>query len=120
MRKRLVTTVKGAVLALILTVMFSLLLAAAMYFFDISDGAVSILIFLIAAISCTAGAYTACSALGSKGLATGAALGLIYYITLSLASLLIKKELSLDTHTLIMLAATTVSGMLGGVLAMPR
>ncbi|MBQ7793123.1 MAG: TIGR04086 family membrane protein [Clostridia bacterium] len=120
MNKRVSVTLKGVVLALILTVMFSMLLAAAMYFFDVSDRTASALTFLIGALSCMSGAYAVGKAMESKGLATGGMLGIIYYIVLSAAAIIIKKELSLDAHTLIMLVCAAASGMLGGVLGMPR
>ncbi len=118
--KRLTITFKGAVLALILTLMFSLLLAAGMWLFDISDGLFSTLIFAIAAFSCMSGAYAVCKAIGSKGLLTGGLLGLIYYLILTVAAFFIKKDLGIDSHSLIMLVCAVLSGMLGGVLGMPR
>ena len=111
---------KGVVFALIITTLLSAVLAAVMYFTDVSDGVSAVLVFLIGAASCASGAYAVCKAAGSKGLVTGGAVGMIFYIVLAAASLMIKKELSLDTHMLVMLAATVLSGMLGGVLGMPR
>ncbi len=120
MQKRFSVILKGAILSLILTVMFAALLAALMYFWDIADATASALVFIIAAVSCMAGAYASGKALGSKGLLTGAGVGIVYYIVLCIAALIIKKGVSVDTHTLIMLVAVTASGMLGGVLSMPR
>ena len=120
MNGRFFGILKGAFFALILTALFSALLAAVMYFLEVPDTAVTVLVFIIGAVSTAAGAFGVSRAAGSKGLATGAAVGFFYYIILAAAALIIKKELALDTHMAIMLAATVASGMLGGVMGMPR
>lgn len=120
MKKRLSVIIKGVVLSLVLTLMLSALLAAAVFFGDISDNAITAFVFFIAALSCIAGAYASGKALESKGLITGGTLGLIYYIVLFFAAAIIKKNISSDSHMLIMLVAAVFSGMLGGVLGMPR
>lgn len=120
MFSRLVSMLKGALLALILTVIFALLLAAGTYFFEIADGAVTMVVFLIGAVSAAAGAYAVSRAQASKGLVTGGTVGLLYYLILAAAALVIKKEINLDAHMAIMLAATVISGMTGGVLGMPK
>lgn len=116
MNGRFFGILKGTFFALIFTVMLAALLAAVMYFAEIPDAAVTILIFVIGALSVAAGAFGVSKAAGSKGLATGAAVGFFYYIVLAAAALIIKKELALDTHMAIMFAAAIISGMLGGVL----
>lgn len=111
---------KGTAAALLLTVALAAALAAVMYFSDIPEFLMSFVIFLIAALTCTAGGFCVSRAAGAKGLLNGAAVGVLYYAVLAAASLLIRKELPLDMHMLIMLAATVLSGMLGGVLGVSR
>lgn len=111
---------KGTAAALLLTVAMSAALAAVMYFSDVPEFLMSFVIFLIAALTCTVGGFCVAKAAGSGGLLNGAAVGVLYYAVLAAASLLIKKELPLDMHMLIMLAATVLSGMLGGVLGVSR
>lgn len=107
---------KGTAAAIALTVLSAAAFAAIMYFFDVPEPLVSALIFLIGALSCAIGGFLVSRAAGAKGLANGAAVGILYYAVLAAASLIIRKELPLDAHMLIMLAATVLSGMLGGVL----
>ena len=111
---------KGAAAAIALTVLAAAVLAAMMYFSDVPELLVSALIFLIGALSCAVGGFFVCRAAGTKGLANGAAVGLLYYIVLAAAALIIRRELPLDAHMLIMLAAALLSGMLGGVLGVSR
>ena len=120
MQKRFSVTVKGAILSLLVTLMLSTLLAALVCYGDIPDNAVTLLIFFIAALSCMAGAYAISKALGSKGLLTGAGMSIIYYIVLLVVSIILNKGFFANAHMLIMLVAATASGMLGGVLGMPR
>lgn len=116
MLKRVKGILKGTFFSLIVTAMLAATLAAAMYFLDIPDSAAAILVFLIGAVSSAAGAYAVSRAAGTKGMGTGALVGLAYYFILAAASLIIRKELALDTHMIIMLAATIASGMFGGVM----
>lgn len=120
MKKRITVTAKGALLSVIVTTMLALLLASLVSFGDIPDSAVIALIFFILALSCITGAYAAAKTLSSKGLLTGAALGIIYYIVLAIISLILTKSFSFNSHMLIMLISAMLAGMLGGVLGMPR
>lgn len=120
MQKRAVGVIKGAVFSLILTIMLAVVLAVIMYFCDVSEIMTEICVFLIGAVSCAAGAFCVAKAAGNKGLVTGGSVGALYYVVLIMVSAIIKKELSIETHMVIMLAMTVFSGMLGGILAMPR
>ncbi|MEE0944871.1 MAG: TIGR04086 family membrane protein [Clostridia bacterium] len=120
MQKRLSVTLKGAILSLLVTFMLSTLLAALVCYGDVPDNAIIALIFFIAALSCMTGAYAISKALGSKGLLTGAGMSILYYIVLYLVSVILNKGVAANTHMLIMLVAVIASGMLGGVLGMPR
>ena len=112
---RFSTIIKGTLFAVILTIILAFALAAVMYFFDIPDTAAIIAVFALAAISAAGGAFAAARAAGTKGLATGGAVGLLYYVILCIAALIIKKELAIDMHMAIMLTAVAASGMLGGI-----
>ncbi len=120
MKNRLTLIIKGTVLSIAITAMLSLVLAAAIYFFEVSEGIETILTFAIAALSCMCGAYAAALTLGSKGLITGGTIGTLYYILLAIVACIIKKDFSLDSHSVIMLVCASASGMFGGVLGMPR
>ena len=120
MQKRFVLVIKGVFLALILSVLFSLLLATLVYSLDIPDGLLRVLLFIVSALSAVFSAFAACKAAGSKGLLTGAAIGFLYYITLLIIAVIIKKDFSFDLRSVIMLFSALISGMLGGVLGMPR
>ncbi len=120
MQKRFVLVIKGVILALILSVLFSLLLSVIVYSLDIPDGLLRVLLFIVAAASAVCSAFAACRAAGSKGLLTGAAIGFLYYIALLIIAVIIKRDFSFDLRSVIMLFTALISGMLGGVLGMPR
>lgn len=120
MKNRATLILKGGILALILSVLFSLLLAVAVWSLDIPEELLRILIFAIAAASAACSAFAACRSAGSKGLLTGGAIGVIFYIALLAVAVILKKEFSFDLRAVIMLITALISGMLGGVLGMPR
>lgn len=120
MKKRLSTTCKGAVLSIIITALLSLLLTALVFCGDIPDKAITALVFFIASLSCITGAYSSGKVLSSKGLVTGGMLGIIYYIILLAVCSVITKNFAITSNMMIMLVSVMMSGMLGGVLGMPR
>ena len=120
MKNRLSTTCKGAILSIIITVLLSLLLTALVYYGDIPDKAITALVFFIASISCITGAYSSAKVLSTRGLLTGGMLGIIYYILLLAGCLVITQSFALTSNMMIMLVSAMMSGMLGGVLGMPR
>lgn len=120
MKSRTGTVFKAVLLALILSVIFSLFLTVIVYSLDVPDGLLRIIMFLIAATAILCSAFSACKSLSSKGLITGGTIGLIYYIALMIIATLIKKEFSFDARATIMLFASLLSGMLGGILGIQR
>ncbi len=120
MKKRSVLILKGVILSLILSVFFSLLMAAIVWSVDIPDGLLRSLLFLIAAASAVCSSFAACKAAGSKGLFTGGTIGFLYYIVLLIIAVIIKGDFAFDLRACIMLITSLISGMLGGVLGMPR
>ena len=120
MRSRLKGILKGTLFSAVLTILFSVFLATVMYFCNFPGYLSEICICLIGALSCAAGGFAVSKANGSRGLLMGGAVGILYFVLLMLVSLCVMKNIYFTTHNTTMLALSVFSGMLGGVLAMPR
>ncbi len=120
MKSRVRGIVKGTVFSLAITLLLAVLLATVMYFCTLPDILCEICVCMAGALSCIVGAFAVAKANGSRGLLMGGCVGILYFLVLASASVIITKSLSLSTHNVIMLALSLFSGMLGGVLAMPR
>lgn len=120
MKSRVRGIVKGTVFSLAVTLLLAVLLAAVMYFCTLPEIICEICICMAGAVSCALGAFAVAKANGSRGLLMGGCVGIMYFAVLVAASVIITKNLSLSTHNVIILVMSLFSGMLGGVLAMPR
>ena len=120
MRSRLRGVVKGTLFSFVVTFILAVVLAMIMYFCTVPDILCEVLICMSGAISCAIGAFAVAKANGSRGLLMGGAVGILYFILLMLLALFVMKNIYFTTHNTTMLALSVFSGMLGGVLAMPR
>ncbi|MBS7297540.1 MAG: TIGR04086 family membrane protein [Eubacteriales bacterium] len=120
MQKRFSVILKCSLLSDILALLLSLLLSACIFYMDIPDKAITAILFFIIVLSGMAGGYTGAKVMETKGLLTGGTISIIFYIFLCMISAVLNNSLQLNTHMLIILLTATVSGMLGGVLGMPR
>ena len=66
------------------------------------------------------GGFLSGKVLKEKGLLTGLSLSLVYYIILLSVAFLIKGGTVFSINTLLMFISILLSGMTGGVIAMPR
>lgn len=120
MQKRFSVILKCSALSVILELMMSLILSACIFYLDIPDKAVTAILFFIIVLSGMAGGYIGAKVMETKGLLTGGAISIIFYIFLCIISAIINKSFHSNTYMLIILITATISGMLGGVLGMPR
>lgn len=120
MQNKSPTIFKGAILSIILCLILSAILALLVSKTDIYGKSEAALTFLITVIPVMAGAFSASKVLKEKGLITGLLLSLIYYIIMLAVAFVIKGSTALSAHTFLMLTATLLSGMAGGVIGMPR
>lgn len=115
--KKMGAVFKGAVIAIIISVLLFLILALVMLYTPLPQEIVGPTAAAISLLCVFLGAYLCAKALGEKGWLWGSVCGLIYYIILYISALSAVKEFNFSIKTLIMIIIGMLTGMLGGIWA---
>ncbi len=107
---------KGILLSMAVSIVALVILSVFVFFMDISDNTVSVLVFAITAVSVLAGAFVLAKNIECGGLVNGLALAVGYFLVLLVVSLAIEGGVSFSVQNIIRLLIALAAGMLGGVL----
>lgn len=99
-----------------LSIVFMCILAVFVYFLNIPDRTVTMLIFSLSVVSVFIGALVLAKNIPCKGLLNGLLLSVLYFAILFIASIAANGSISADACNIMRLAATLAAGMLGGIL----
>lgn len=106
----------GTFLSLLISLVLVCILAVIVYFSNISDRAVSGVIFLVSCLSVFLGALILAKNIESRGLLNGIILAGVYFAVLLVVSLLVNGRISVSVNNILRLLSILASGGLGGVL----
>ena len=120
MQNKFSVILKGAVLSIVVCFILSAILAFLILKTDIYGKSEWALTFLFGVLPPMLGGFLSGKVLKEKGLLTGLSLSLIYYIILLGICLLLHGETVFSIHTLLMFLSILLSGIAGGIIAMPR
>lgn len=116
MKRNILQVLKAVIVVAIVTTILLLLLASLLLKFNLSDTAVIIGIFVIYVISNFAGGYIIGKVRGEKKFVWGIVVGLTFFVSLTLLSLIVTGELyGSGIRAVGALAACVAGGMLGGM-----
>ena len=107
---------KGIIFSIIATMILVVIIALISYFADISDGIISISLFIASVLSVFTGSILMTRTTQENGLAHGALIGIGYFILVVIASIVVKREFDFNGNLITMLVADVAGGMLGGIL----
>lgn len=105
----------GTLFSLVLSIIFMCILAVFVYFLNIPDRTVTMLIFFLSAVSVFIGALVLAKNIPCKGLLNGLLLSAFYCAILFVAGIAANGSISAGTCSIMRLAATLAAGMLGGI-----
>lgn len=105
----------GALFSIALSLLFVCILTIFVFFMNISDHTISVLIFALSALSVFFGALILGKTVSGGGLLHGLLMGILYFAILSVLSLAVSGEISLDASNLFRLLGSVLSGILGGI-----
>lgn len=108
--------IKGSVAAIIITLILLFIFAAILTYTNIQEGVISPVIIIITAISILIGSSISTMKIKKMGLINGALVGLIYILTIYLISSITGSGFNLQIQTIIMMVASIVAGMIGGII----
>lgn len=107
---------KGIAFSLVLTFVFILIIAAVCYFFNITDGMLSVLVYAAVAVSVFAAAFAVACTSGAAGFLHGGLIGFGYIVVVILSGTVMNKGFNFGMSTVTMMICIISSGILGGIL----
>ncbi len=114
--QNMMRVVKGSIVAIILTLALLFVFAMLLTYTSIQENTIQPVVIVITAISLLIGSSISTLKIKKYGLINGAAVGLIYIITIYLLSSLTGTGFSMNLNAIIMMAAAIIAGMIGGII----
>lgn len=108
--------IKGSVTAIITTLILLFIFATILTYTNIQEGVISPVIIIITAVSILIGSSISTMRIKKMGLINGALVGLIYILTIYLISSITGSGFNFQIQTIIMMVASIVAGMIGGII----
>ena len=108
--------IKGSVTAIITTLILLFIFATILTYTNIQEEVISPVIIIITAVSILIGSSISTMRIKKMGLINGALVGLIYILTIYLISSITGSGFNLQIQTVIMMVASIVAGMIGGII----
>ncbi len=108
--------IKGMLFSLAVSVVMMLVLAVFVYFMNIPDRTVSMLVFALSAIAVFLGALILARNISSRGLANGLIMAILYFAVLVGVSVIINGSVSFGMQNVMRMVSVLAAGMLGGVM----
>lgn len=111
---------KGVVVSFIVTLILLFVFSIVLTYSNISENIITPTIIVITAISIFVGSTIANLKMNKNGLMNGALIGGIYLMIIYIISSIINQEFSLTINSIIMIIASIICGMFGGVLGINK
>lgn len=118
MKRNVLQVLKATIAVAVITVLLLLILAFMLFKFDLSDTFVMVGIYVTYVVSCFVGGLIIGKVRGEKKFIWGMIVGITFFVTLSIISLIVTGELyGSGMKALWALAACIIGGAVGGMIA---
>ena len=111
----MIVIVKGIIISFIITLIAIFILAAILTYSDLSENLISPTIIAITAVSILVGTSISTIKLSKNGILYGGIIGLIYILFLYIVSSITSVGFGLNPQSIIMIIASIIAGMIGGI-----
>ncbi len=114
--QNIIRVVKGSIAAIIITLFCLFIFAMLLTYTSIQENTIQPVIIVITAISILIGSSISTMHVKKKGFLYGSLVGIIYIATIYLLSAITGSGFSFSIYTGIMIGASIIAGMLGGMI----
>ena len=114
--KNIVRIVKGSIFAILITVVFLLIYAILLTSTNIAETTMTAVVITISGVSILIGSSISSFKIKKQGIINGALVGLIYITAIYLLSSNIFVGFAIDISSIIMIAVSIFTGMIGGII----
>lgn len=116
LNKNIVCVLKGSVFAIAISLILLLVYAGLLTFTDISEATMTPVVITISGISILIGSSISSLKIKKQGMLNGALVGLIYIMFIYILSSILLAGFAIDTNSIIMIAVSVGTGMIGGII----
>lgn len=115
-KENLIRIIKGSGVALGITLLLLFIFAVLLTYTNIAESVIKPVIIIVTAISILIGSSLSTLKIKKNGLLNGAIVGFIYIFSLYIISSITGSSFNLNIISIIMLVASVVAGMVGGII----
>lgn len=115
-KENLIRIIKGSGVALGITLLLLFIFAVVLTYTNIEESVIKPVIIIVTAISILIGSSLSTLKIKKNGLLNGAIVGFIYIFSLYIISSITGSGFNLNIISIIMLVASVVAGMVGGII----
>ena len=108
--------IKGSVVSIILSLILLTIYATVLANTDVSEDTITLVVTVTTGISILVGSSMSTKKIKNKGLINGCFVGLIYMLTIYIASSIISGTFALGQSSIIMMIVGILTGMIGGII----
>lgn len=114
--KNIMRVVRGSIIAIFISLILLFIFAMLLTYTNIAENTINPVIIVISGISILIGSGISTLKIRKNGLLNGGLVGLIYIATIYLLSALTGSGFGVNINTIIMMAVSVISGMIGGII----
>ena len=108
--------IKGSIFSIVITLIGLLVYSIILSYTSISESTMPATIIIITAVSILIGSTISTSNIKKNGIVNGVLVGIIYIAIIYLISSIVTGNFLLNTNSIIMVIASTLTGALGGII----
>lgn len=112
--------IKGSIFSIVITLIGLLVYSIILSYTSISEGTMPATIIIITAVSILIGSTISTSNIKKNGIVNGVLVGIIYIAIIYLISSIVTGNFLLNTNSIIMVIASTLTGALGGIIGVNK
>lgn len=116
LKKNASRIIKGSLLAIFISLALLFIYAMILTYTEVSESTMIPVVLVIVGISILIGSMISARTIRKNGLLNGAIVGLVYVITLYIASSLCLVGFSLTSNSIIMMIVGIITGIIGGII----
>lgn len=112
--------IKGSIFSIVITLIGLLVYSIILSYTSVSESTMPATIIIITAVSILIGSTISTSNIKKNGIVNGVLVGIIYIAIIYLISSIVTGNFLLNTNSIIMVIASTLTGALGGIIGVNK
>lgn len=106
---------KGTIISIIITLILLFIFSTVLAYSNVSESIIPVVLIIITGVSILIGSSISTLKIKKNGIVNGGIIGLIYILLLYIVSSGINNDFSLNMYSIVMIMASILAGMIGGI-----